>query len=184
MEEEAGAFPLHRQKRVLPSPRPLGHDWVYCLAVLASDRVTSVTQAPMELTRLCPVQPYCPHLPSRRGESGAGGAGGLQTSAPPEAGGACAGSRNCARDSWGNAVGSLAQPSASLAFARTTKSPARHPPVPSFRLGTRPGAGPSGTAAEPMSGRPARPRYAPGMGCAPPASRPDRAAGRARVAGR
>jgi hypothetical protein len=53
--------------------------------------------------------------------------------------------------------------------------------APSFRLGNRPDGEPSGTGAEPMPGRPGRPRFVPGTGCVPPASRLDRAGGRARA---
>ena len=70
-----------------------------------------------------------------------------------------------------------------VTFTRAVRGSRRRSRV-SFRPGSRPGAGPSGTAAKPLPGRPAPPRFAPDRGCAPPASRPDRAVGRARVDGR
>ena len=100
----------------------------------------------------------------------------------------------------GNPSGSPQTANASVRPSGVSASAAARPPIehrpsgsglkvnfgstPSFRRGTRRDAEPSGTAAEPLPGRPARLGFAPGTGCVPPASRPDRAEGRARVAGR
>jgi hypothetical protein len=62
MEGEAGGSPSIARERVRSSPRPIGHVWVYLVAVCAYDACES-REPRRKLTRSCPVRRGCPHLP-------------------------------------------------------------------------------------------------------------------------